>query len=108
MGLDRAEVLLVGRMWEPDYVRPVSPVIWKPRDPFRDTMTLHSMERGRSSVVLRWHTPDERWFSMFASDFMELLLRGDLGAGIPGLTITGTWVTRKSGSSYGVTLVEKE
>jgi hypothetical protein len=81
---------------------------WRPREPFTETLTIEGWSRGRSSVTMDWYTKDRRHYSMFASDFMDLLLRGDLGAGIPGLTIAGTWIVRKSGSNYGVSLLPKE
>lgn len=96
-----------------DYMQNTGPVDgdgidWRPREPFQETMTLTGMSRGRSSVKLDWYTADRRHYSMFASDFMDLVLRGDLGAGIPGLTLSGMWVTCKRGSDYGVLLVIKE
>jgi len=81
---------------------------WRPREPFQETMTLTGMTRGRSSVKLDWLTADGRHYSMFASDFMDLVLRGDLGAGTAGLTLSGIWLTCKRGSDYGVMLAIKE
>ena len=99
----------VGIKWgEPGYVFCHPGVYWRPRDPFRETLTVKKMDRGRSSVVIAWYNEKGARFPMFASDFMELLLRGDLGAGVPGLTISGMWQVRKSGSNYGIALLAKD
>ena len=72
--------------------------------PFEAELTLKMSSRGRSSVIFWFEDNNGALFPMFLKDFYSLVKNGNVN-GAP--TIKGKWEVAKSGSNYGIFLVEK-
>lgn len=70
------------------------------KDPytFSDTLTIMGYLRGRSSVQICLVGSKGEEYSMFISDFMDMVLSTD----IQRARITGTWTFTKKGANYGL------
>lgn len=79
----------------------VTPPVWKPNAPFEAVMTLEGYSRGRSAA--NFDVVDENGvkYTIFMTDFVDLLQRHSV---IAGKTEKLTWSFCKRGQNYGVRL----
>ena len=68
---------------------------------FETTMIYYGYGRGRSSATIHWVDPIGRKYSMFLSDFDDLMKDN----GIECDRVKGEWTFVKKGSNFGVKLV---
>jgi len=87
-----------------DYVSPVATNIeWRPNVPFEAELRLTTYGRGRSAVSFIFEDVSTGiQYSMFVSDFTEVVLKKDLKQG----AVSGTWWVVKRGKNYGLALCE--
>jgi hypothetical protein len=87
---------------KPDWCRPANvpqAAEWRPRDPFRATLTLVDLKRHRAMQMFYWQDQDGRTFPMFPHDLRDLILSGAM---ILDATVKGQWRGIKRGENYGV------
>lgn len=75
-------------------------VVMRPNGPFEATLTLDGYSVSRSSSILEWKDESGRKFPMYLSDGIEVLRRASGGI------VTGTWIVKKKGTSYGLALAQ--
>jgi hypothetical protein len=74
---------------------------WRDNYEFDATLTYETYGRGRSSVTFYWKDDDGHRYTMFVSDFDDILN----SVGLHGKKVTGRWTFVKKGQDYGVKLV---
>lgn len=75
-------------------------VVWRENVPFKDTLQIVEIERGRSAARFVWEAADGRRFPMFMTD---MLATARHGIGPTGL-VSSEWVAVKKGQNYGIAL----
>jgi hypothetical protein len=75
-------------------------VTWKKIAPFKTTLWIEGMERGRSAARFIWKDEKGHAYPMFMRDMLDVVKTATILSG----GVSDTWVVRKSGSNYGVAL----
>lgn len=75
-------------------------VTWKPIKPFKTTLWIEGMERGRSAARFIWKDEKGHTYPMFMRDMLDVVKTATILSG----GVSDTWVVRKSGSNYGIAL----
>lgn len=102
VGTDQQPETRTRKGWDDkEYSYRVPGIFWKPREPFQDTLKFVDLYDGRSALGVIWENADGARFPMFAKDFRDILTRGKFTS----VSVSGTWLVRKNGANYGVTLV---
>lgn len=78
------------------------PTEWRDNEPFRATLVLTGIERGRSAARFTWagtggHTGNT--FPMFMTDVADLMMHPD---GVANAVASGWWIVVKRGQNYGI------
>ena len=79
-------------------------ITWKPNEPWKESLRIVGLERGRSAahlIVASADDPEDIRGQMFLVDLVEAMPHVAAGG-----TFTGTWRVRKRGQNYGICLVE--
>lgn len=71
---------------------------WKPAAPFKTTLTLDRLERGRSAARFIWKDSVGREFPMFGQWLCDAIKKADLYKG----NLNGTWGFAKRGANYSI------
>lgn len=71
---------------------------WRPNEPFKATLTLNRLERGRSAARFWFRDEEGTEYPMFGQGIVDMLKAGVLDHGV----ITGTWIAVKRGANYGI------
>lgn len=79
---------------------PRSGSIMKDNFSFEETMTYRGYDRGRSSATILFKDSTGKRYSMFLSDFDDLMEK----KGLTGKSVHGIWTFCKKGSNYGLKL----
>lgn len=75
---------------------------WRDNYEFEATLTVESMERGRSAARFILRDEHGRRFTMFMTDMLELIQTAEL---IAYGHIDGRWTFQKRGANYGIKLI---
>lgn len=76
--------------------------IMKDNFTFDETMTYRGYGRGRSSATILFEDSKGKRYSMFLSDFDELMRT----KGLDGKSVKSTWTFCKKGMNYGLALAK--
>lgn len=76
---------------------------WRPNQVMQLKLELDGYSRGRSSVVFCFVDQNGIQYNMFVSDMVNLLEKKTVDKGV----VEGTFVFRKQGANYGLTLHEE-
>lgn len=71
---------------------------------FDDCLTLVDFARGRSAAYFHWEGSDGRRYTMFMTDFVDLVKSSVIIKG----SVKGRWTFCKRGANFGVKLVKDE
>lgn len=74
------------------------PIVWMDNEPVKMTLTLNSMERGRSAARFIWKSEDGRKYPMFMTDMLALIKEHVIDHG----KVEAEWIVKKRGQNYGV------
>lgn len=78
---------------------------WKPNEPFTATLSIVSLERGRSAARFWFeHSETGVLYPVFGQGLVEILAKSNVYAG----EVSGTWIVVKKGQNYGIELYEEE
>lgn len=75
---------------------------------FSDTLKVIGYSRGRSSVTIDLQGSDGKKYSMFISDFMDIMTGGiaTITSTPDGVYFGATWQACKKGGNYGIKAAE--
>lgn len=73
-------------------------VYWHTAIPFKETLTLDRLERGRSAARFIWKDPAGHEFPMFGQWLCDAIKKADLYKG----SLNGTWGFAKRGANYSI------
>lgn len=76
--------------------------ILKDNEEFEETLTYSGYGRGRSSATIHFKDAKNNEYSMFLSDFDELMRSGKLS----GNQIKAKWTFAKKGRNFGIKMVK--
>ncbi|MEU6362236.1 hypothetical protein [Streptomyces albidoflavus] len=82
-----------------DYVGYGATPEWRDNTPFRATLTVEGIERGRSAARFIWKDSEARTFPMFMTDMVALL---KATPNVDRGTVDGWWMVQKRGQNYGI------
>lgn len=75
-------------------------ITWKKIAPFKTTLWIEGMERGRSAARFIWKDEKGHTYPMFMRDMLDVVKTATILSG----GVSDTWTVRKSGSNYGIAL----
>ncbi len=74
---------------------------WRPNTPFEAALHIVGTERGRSAArFIAENTETGARYPLFMTDLLAIVQNGTIERGV----IFGTWVGRKRGQNYGISL----
>lgn len=79
-----------------------TPIDWRPNEPFKATLTVKMLERGRSAARIWFEDPDGRRYPMFGQSLIETMQKLVFTNG----TAEATWIVVKRGANYGIEIYD--
>jgi hypothetical protein len=75
-----------------------APIDWLPNEPFRETLRIDHLERGRSAARFWFVGTDDTRYPFFGQGLVEMLSEVTMEHGI----VTANWIAVKRGANYGI------